>query len=174
MTSLVASKSFDYGGTKFVTNNYSAILTNNGMIVDFHIFQDFLRSGEIGFALTAPPTISGDQVLAIWRTGVFDDGGANGSPSLVFEFDNTTRIVTPQTVRYALQLPTHTSYTSLIGDTEMRRFFTEIGYDKDLKNLGQLKRNGLRKEWNFLFDCITKAFNNKSSNFDAFPIRHSR
>ncbi|KAL8099478.1 hypothetical protein AgCh_031926 [Apium graveolens] len=57
-----------------------------------------------------------------------------------------------------------------MGDTEMRRFFTEIGYDKDLKNLGQLKRNGFRKEWNYFFECITKALNNKSSDFDSLPI----
>ncbi|KAL8125258.1 hypothetical protein AgCh_012805 [Apium graveolens] len=101
---------------------------------------------------------------------VFDDGGANGSPSLVFEFDNTTRIVTPQAVRDALQLPTYTSHSSLVCDIEMRRFFTEISYDKDLNNIGQLKRNGLRKEWNFFFDCITKVFNNKYLNFDALPI----
>ncbi|KAL8134092.1 hypothetical protein AgCh_009240 [Apium graveolens] len=93
-----------------------------------HSPTDFLRYIEIGFTLTAPPTISGDQ------------------------------------------LPTHTSYSSLTGDIEMRRFFTEIGYETYLKNLGQLNRNGLRKECNFFFDCITKAFNNKSSNFDALPI----
>ncbi|XP_074378399.1 uncharacterized protein LOC141719937 [Apium graveolens] len=47
---------------------------------DYYLIgMDFLRSGEIGFALTAPPTISGDQVLAIGGNGVFDDGGANGS-----------------------------------------------------------------------------------------------
>ncbi|KAL8124327.1 hypothetical protein AgCh_012106 [Apium graveolens] len=77
-----------------------------------------------------------------------------------------TKIATFQTVMDALQFPAHESYTTFMGDAEMRRFYNEIGYDKDLKNLAQLKRNVLRKEWNFFFDCITKAFNNKSSNFD--------
>ncbi|KAL8120338.1 hypothetical protein AgCh_017494 [Apium graveolens] len=123
----------------------------------------------VGYALTAPTTISGDHVLTLWRTGVYDDGGAFGTPSIVFEFDNKIRVVTPQTVRDALHLPTHDSYSIFVGDAEMRIFFNEIGYDKDMKNLGQRKMNGLRKEWNFFFDCITRAFNNKCTNFDALP-----
>ena len=102
MTSPVASKPFNYGGANFVTNNYSAILDNNSVNIDFHIFQDFLRNSEIGFALTEPTIISGDQVLSIWKAGVYDDGGANGTPSLVFEFDRKKKVVTPQTVRDAL------------------------------------------------------------------------
>lgn len=30
--------------------------------------------------------------------------------------------------------------------------------------------HGLRREWNFFFDSIIKAFNNKSSNFDSLPV----
>ena len=42
-----------------------------------------------------------------------------------------------------------------------------LGYNGDTSNLGKLVRAKLRKEWNFYFDCITKCFTNKSSNFDA-------
>ncbi|KAL8156635.1 hypothetical protein AgCh_001641 [Apium graveolens] len=174
MTSPVAYKPFDNDGAKFVTNNYSAILNNNSVNVDFRIFQDFLRSSEIGFALTAPPTISGDQVLAIWRTEVYDDEGANGSPNLVFEFDNKTRIVTPQSVRDALQFPTHTSYTRFMEDTEMRRFFTEIGYDKDLKNLEFVKRKlvlaGLESDSDEDNVTLSSRFPNLSSGSSPKPV----
>ncbi|KAL8133306.1 hypothetical protein AgCh_008680 [Apium graveolens] len=44
------------------------------------------------------------------------------------------------------------------------------GYEKSLAKLGQLKRTHIRKEWSFFFDCITKAFTNKCSNFDVIPI----
>ena len=34
-----------------------------------------------------------------------------------------------------------------------------------------MKGPHIRREWSFFFDCITKAFANKCSNFDAIPIR---
>lgn len=39
-----------------------------------------------------------------------------------------------------------------------------------LAKLGQLKKPGLRKEWNLYFDYITRAFSNKYTNFDSLPI----
>ena len=45
-----------------------------------------------------------------------------------------------------------------------------LGYERTLAKLGQLKRFYIRREWSFIFDCITKAFANKCSNFDAIPI----
>ena len=45
-----------------------------------------------------------------------------------------------------------------------------LGYEQSLAKLGQLKRAHIRREWSFFFDCITKAFGNKCSNFDAIPI----
>lgn len=36
--------------------------------------------------------------------------------------------------------------------------------------MGQVKRPHLRKEWAFFFDCITRAFGKKITNWDAIPI----
>ena len=44
------------------------------------------------------------------------------------------------------------------------------GYERTLEKLGQLKRSYIRREWSFFFDCITKTFTNKCSNFDTIPI----
>uniref|UniRef100_A0A165A9X8 Uncharacterized protein n=1 Tax=Daucus carota subsp. sativus TaxID=79200 RepID=A0A165A9X8_DAUCS len=46
----------------------------------------------------------------------------------------------------------------------------DLGYYESLDKLGQLKRPGLRKEWSFFFDCITRAFQKKSTNWDAIPM----
>ncbi|KAL1803030.1 hypothetical protein ACET3Z_031677 [Daucus carota] len=46
----------------------------------------------------------------------------------------------------------------------------DLGYYDSLDKLGQLKRPGLRKEWSFFFDCITRAFQKKSTNWDAIPM----
>ena len=45
-----------------------------------------------------------------------------------------------------------------------------LGYEGTLEKLGKLKRSFIRREWSFFFDCITKAFANKCTNFDAIPI----
>ena len=45
-----------------------------------------------------------------------------------------------------------------------------LGYEKSLSKLGQLKRPYIRKDWSYFFDCITRAFANKCSKFDAIPI----
>ena len=70
-------------------------------------------------------------------------------------------------VRKALRLPEETSFAPLYPDEEIKSFINSLGYNGDTSKLGKLVRAKLRKEWNFYFDCITKLFTNKSSNFDA-------
>lgn len=67
-------------------------------------------------------------------------------------------------------MPTHDYYTFLTWDEEIRHFFNLIGYEGSLAKIGQIKRPGPRKEWNFYFDCITRAFSSKCTNFDALSI----
>ncbi|MGI4673487.1 hypothetical protein ACR2XN_28890, partial [Klebsiella pneumoniae] len=43
-------------------------------------------------------------------------------------------------------------------------------YSGPLVKLGQVKRPHLRKEWSFFFDCITRAFGKKTTNWDAIPL----
>ena len=45
-----------------------------------------------------------------------------------------------------------------------------LGYTASTDKMGELKRPNLCKEWSFFYDCITRAFGNKCSNFDAIPI----
>ena len=45
-----------------------------------------------------------------------------------------------------------------------------LGYEESMSKLGQLKRPYIRREWSYFFDCITRAFANKCSNFDIIPI----
>lgn len=114
--------------------------------------------------------ISGAKVLYFWRIAQFDDGGVSGTPNIVFSYGDEEKVMTPQTVRAALQLPTKQSYNTLTRNIEMKRFLTLTRYEGSIKKLGQLKRAKLRNEWNFYFDCITGAFSNKCTNFDALQI----
>ncbi|KAL8105746.1 hypothetical protein AgCh_029515 [Apium graveolens] len=137
--------------------------------MDLHFVQDFLANSEIGYALAQPQAISSQQVLTFLRTGHFDDGGATGTPSIVFEVNDVEHVVTPGAVRKALHLPEGCTF-STVEDPVLQQLMASLGYESSLGKLGQLKRANIRKEWSFFFDCITKAFANKCSNFDAISI----
>ncbi|KAK1369898.1 hypothetical protein POM88_035990 [Heracleum sosnowskyi] len=90
--------------------------------------------------------------------------------SIIFYFDEQEYVVTPTTVRDALGFEDFNAYTISVGDAELQRMMREIGYSGSLARTGNLKRPLLRKEWSFFFDCITRAFGKKYTNWDAIPI----
>ncbi|KAL8120989.1 hypothetical protein AgCh_017960 [Apium graveolens] len=165
----MAPKDLIIDGAKFVPNNYAAILNHDEAPSELHFVQALLVHSEIGYALTQPPVFSSQQVLTFWRTGYFDNGGATGTPNIVFEVNDVEHVVTPGTVRKALHLPDGCIF-STPKEPVLQQLMANLGYEKSLAKLGQLKRAHIRKEWSFFFDCITKAFGNKCSNFDAIPI----
>ncbi|KAK1358671.1 hypothetical protein POM88_043145 [Heracleum sosnowskyi] len=160
---------FTSSGLEFVPNNYSAPLANENAPEAFHLIQSFLSNSDIGTALTAPSKLSASQIRTFWQTGTYDNGGETGSPSIIFEFQGDEFTVTPTTVRDALDLEDFNSFTVSVGDSELVRMMREIGYSGPLSKIGQLKRPLLRKEWSFFFDCITRAFGKKCTNWDAIP-----
>ncbi|KAK1384788.1 hypothetical protein POM88_022523 [Heracleum sosnowskyi] len=160
---------FTASGLEFVPNNYAAPLANENAPEAFHLIQNFLSNSDIGTALTAPLKLSASQIRTLWQTGTYDDGGETASPSIIFEFQEEEFTVTPTTVRDALGLEDFNAFTISVGDSELVRMMREIGYSGPLTKIGQLKRPFLRKEWSFFFDCITRAFGKKCTNWDAIP-----
>ncbi|KAK1402363.1 hypothetical protein POM88_001968 [Heracleum sosnowskyi] len=161
---------FVSSGLEFVPNNYSAPLSNENAPEAFHLLQNFLAQSDIGHALMEPAKLSGSQIKAFWETGVYDDGGESGTPSIIFEFAEQEYVVTPTTVRDALGCEDFNVFTISVGDSDLQRMMREIGYSGPLARTGNLKRPFLRKEWSFFFDCITRAFGKKCTNWDAIPI----
>ena len=78
-------------------------------------------------------------------------------------------MVTVSTVRQALHLPEDCIF-STVEEPALQQMMANLGYEKLLSKLGQLKRLYIRKEWSFYFDYITRTFANKCSNFDGIPI----
>ncbi|KAL8125191.1 hypothetical protein AgCh_012753 [Apium graveolens] len=165
----MAPKDLIIDGAKFVPNNYAAILDNAEAPSELHFVQDVLAHNEIGYALTQPSVFSSQQVLTFWRTGNFDNGGQNGTPSIVFEVGDSPYAVTAGTIRKALHLPEGCTF-STPEESALQELMASLGYEQSLAKLGQLKRAHIRREWSFFFDCITKAFGNKCSNFNTIPI----
>lgn len=138
--------------------NHAAILNIDGVNRDYHLFQQFLDNSKIKKALTEPGKISASQIKAFWESGVYS---GDGSPEITFTYKETSYTITLTTARETLGQEDHNAYTVAVGDMEIRRMLTEIGYDEDTTRLGQLKIPNLRKEWSFFFDSITRAFQPK-------------
>ena len=122
------------------------------------------------YALTQPESISKAQVLTFWRSAKYNDGGEHGSSSLTCQYEGQEYFVSPETIRKALHLPEHSKYNASVSTQTLRDMMNFFGYSRSTDHMGDLKRPNLCKEWNFFYDCITKAFRNKCSNFDAIPI----
>ncbi|KAK1379332.1 hypothetical protein POM88_026076 [Heracleum sosnowskyi] len=165
----MASTAFVSSGLEFVPNNYAAPLVNANAPEAFHLMQNFLAQSQIGRALVEPEKLSVFQIKSFWETGIYDDGGNSGTPSIVFEFQETEYVITPGTIRAAMGFGDYTAYTIAVGDAELVRMMRTIGYSGSLAKIGQLKRPFLRKEWSFFFDCITRTFGKKCTNWDAIP-----
>ncbi|KAK1391984.1 hypothetical protein POM88_011040 [Heracleum sosnowskyi] len=165
----MATTAFVSSGLEFVPNNYTAPLNTVNAPEAFHMIQKFLAQSAIGRALVEPAKLSGLQIKALWESGVYDDGSETGNSSIIFEFEETEYVITAGTVRAAMGFPEYPSYTIGMGDSDLLRMMREIGYSGPLNKIGQLKRPFLRKEWSFFFDCITRTFGKKCTNWDAIP-----
>ena len=166
----MSTTAFEYNGANFVTNYYSAILDNDEAPKEFHLIQDFLAHSELMYALTQPEQISPSQVLTLWRSANYDDGGEKGSPSLTCNYEGQEYAISPATIRKALHLPEEKKFDSSVPTQTLRDMMIFLGYTASTDKMGELKRPHLCKEWSFFYDCITRAFGNKCSNFDAIPI----
>ncbi|KAL8108479.1 hypothetical protein AgCh_024798 [Apium graveolens] len=127
----MAPKDVIFNGAKFVPYNYSAILSKAEAPSELHFIQDFLANNNIGYALTQPDAVSGTQVLEFWRSGVYDDGGAQRSPSIIFSSGEDEHVVTLATVRQALQLPENCVYSTAeepVLQNMMASLGQQIGY----------------------------------------------
>ena len=85
-------------------------------------------------------------------------------------YEGQEYLVTPETVRKALHLPEHSKYNASVSTQTLKDMMHFFGYSGNTDKMGELKRPNLCKEWSFFYDCITRAFGNKCSNFDAIPI----
>ena len=156
------SKTVLYNGYLFVPNNFAAILDHQDVSDAYHTIQDFLSCGPLAYALTQPAQYSGKACIQIWSTLNTDD-----ADNLKFHYNDEEYTINRTVIAEALKLPTDSSYVEYYSDAHVTSWLEALGYNGELLRLGKLLRARMRKEWNFFFDCIGKAFTNKCSNFNA-------
>ena len=156
------SQTFIHEDLKFVPNNFMAPLHKSTSFEGFHVVQDFLASGPLGYALTQPTHILEKSIQQIWNNSTVAEHG-----DIVFTHAKNTFVITRDVIVKALKLPEGPSANFLYTENEMKGFLVQIGYTRDMRRMGRLVRTKLRKEWNFFFDCIGRCFTNECSNYDA-------
>ena len=57
------AKIYGHDSVEFLSYKYAVIFDYSDAPCDFHIIQDFLRTGQLGYALTKPEKISKSDVL---------------------------------------------------------------------------------------------------------------
>ena len=147
------SQTFIHEDLKFVPNNFMAPLLKSASSDGFHVVQDFLASGPLGFALTHPTRVSAKSIQQIWHNSSIADNG-----DILFTNADNTFVITRDVIVKALRLPEGLSANVSYSENEMKVFLTQIGYTGDMRRMGRLVRTKLRKEWNFYFDCIGRCF----------------
>ncbi|KAL8135208.1 hypothetical protein AgCh_010029 [Apium graveolens] len=58
----------------------------------------------------------------------------------------------------------------VMTDTDIVDMLNSMGYELTTSKLSEIRRLGLRKEWSYLCDVVTKVFSGKISNFDSINI----
>ena len=134
------SQTFIHEDLKFVPNNFMAQLHKSTSSEGFHVVQDFLASGPLGYALTQPTQILAKYVQQIWNNSTVADDG-----DIVFTHAENTFVITRDVIVKALKLPEGLLTNILYTENEMKGFLVQIGYTGDMRRMGRLVRTKLRK-----------------------------
>ena len=105
--------------------------------------------------------------MQVWDTSFFHTD-ENNNLFFSFAFNNIKYVVTAEIMEKALHLPKHGKITpTKLTNYEILDFLKTLGYASDDTKIRSFQRSLVKKEWNFFFDCISRCFLNKVSNFDA-------
>ena len=116
------SQTFIHEDLKFLPNNFMELLQKSTSSEGFHVVQDFLASGPLGYALTQPTQISAKSVQHIWNNSTVADDG-----DIVFTHGENTFVITRDVIVKALKLPEGLSTNILYTENKMKAFLVQIG-----------------------------------------------
>ena len=124
----LVSQTFIHEDLKFVPNNFMAPLHKSTSSNGFHVVQDFLASGPLGYALTQPTRVSAKSIQQIWNNSTIADDG-----DIVFTYADNSFVITRDVIMKALRLPEGLSANVNYSENEMKVFLTQIGYTGDMR-----------------------------------------
>ena len=111
----------------------------------FHVVQDFLASGPLGYALTQPTQILEKFVQQIWNNSTVAEHG-----DIVFTCAENTFFIMRDVIVKALKLSEGLSANILYTENEMKGFLVEIGYNWGHATNGSLSEDKIKERMEFL------------------------
>ena len=122
------SQTFIHEDLKFVPNNFMAPLHKSTSSDGFHVVQDFLASGPLGYALTQPTRVLAKSIQQIWNNSTNADDG-----DIVFTYADNSFVIPRDVIMKALRLPEGLSANVNYSENEMKVFLTQTGYTGDMR-----------------------------------------
>ena len=121
------SQTFIHEDLKFVPNNFMAPLHKSTSSEGFHVVQNFLASGPLGYALTQPTQVSAKSIQQIWNNSTIADDG-----DIVFTHADNSFVITRDVIVKSLRFPEGLSTNIIYSENEIKGFLTQIGYTGDM------------------------------------------
>ncbi|KAL8104410.1 hypothetical protein AgCh_028571 [Apium graveolens] len=153
-------------GFIYEKNNFTA-LVNKGIQQhgDYHKMMDFVQGCKLNYAMLESPTIYCEVVEEIWTTAVYN----STDKTITFTIKGKEFYVNSDIIKACFRIPDNI-VTTPHTDTDIVNMLNSMSYALTISKLSEIRRLGLRKEWSYLCDVVTKVFSDKVSNFDSVNI----
>ena len=127
--------------------------------------MDFVQGCKLKYAMLESPTIYCEVVEEIWTTAVYN----STDKTITFTLKGKQFCINSDIIKACFRIPDN-NITAPHIDTDIVNMLNSMGYALTTSKLSEIRRLGLRKEWSYLCDVVTKVFSSKISNFDFINI----
>ena len=153
-------------GFIYEKNNFTALVNKGFQQSDnYHKMMDFVKNCKLNYAMLESPTIYCEAVEKMWTTATYN----STDKTITFTIKGKEFCVNSDIVKACFKILDNT-VTSPHTDTLIVNMLNSMGYALSTSKLSEIRRLGLRKEWSYLCDVVTKVFSGKISNFDSVNI----
>ena len=159
--------------------NFSSMATIGDAGDDFKFLVEFINNSYLKKAFNGGSALVRQRLDDLWESAEFvleDD-----NEKIMFSTKGRTFKITYSTINKALGivLADKENFSRSANEVELERFFWKIGYagpvlqegSTEWYPTGEMDRKYLRKEWNMLFDAVTKVFSAKTTGWNVLGQR---
>ncbi|KAL8094885.1 hypothetical protein AgCh_036413 [Apium graveolens] len=153
-------------GFIYEKNNFTA-LVNMGIQQsgDYHKMMDFVKNCKLSYAMLESPTIFCEVVEEMWTTATYN----STDKTITLTIKGKEFCINSDVIKACFKIPDNT-VTSPHTDNDIINMLNSMNYALSTSKLSDIRRMGLRNEWSFMCDVVTKVFLGKISNFDSVNI----
>ena len=132
---------------------------------DYHKMMDFVKNCKLSFAMLESPTIYCEVVEEMWTTAIYN----STDKTITLTIKGNEFCINSDVIKACFKIPDN-NVTSPHTDTDIINMLNSMHYALPTNKLSDIRRLGLRKEWSYLCDVVSKVFSGKIGNFDSVNI----